>query len=152
MSEDLSAGSPIGPYRVVAPLEEGGMASLYLAHRPPSKDIVAVKIIRSRLRDDSSVIRMFQDEARTLTFVRHPNVVRVLDAGESEGERYLAMEYLHGCSLARLVDELDRREVPLPVEVVAHLGVEVAEALHAAHHAVDDEAKPLAIVHRDVSP
>ncbi len=153
MSEDIAVGDAIGPYRVVAPLEEGGMASLYLAHRPPERDIVAVKVIRSRLRDDSSVIRMFQDEARTLTHVRHPNVVRVLDAGESDDRRYLAMEYLHGCSLARLRDELERRDVGLlPVSVVAHIGVEVAEALHAAHAAVDDRGKPLGIVHRDVSP
>ncbi|MBX3272541.1 MAG: serine/threonine protein kinase [Sandaracinaceae bacterium] len=152
MSEDTSVGGAIGPYRVVAPLEDGGMASLYLAHRPPARDIVAVKVIRTRLRDDSAMVRMFQDEARTLTHVRHPNVVRVLDSGEYEHGRYLAMEYLHGCSLARLRDELERREVPLPVDVVAHVGIEVAEALHAAHGALDADGKALGIVHRDVSP
>lgn len=128
------------------------MASLYLAHRPPATDIVAVKVIRDQFREVSRIVRMFQDEVRTLTYIDHPNVVRVLEAGEYSQGRYLAMEYVHGCSLARLIDELDHLELPLPVPIAVHIGIEVARALHASHEAVDDEDRPLNIVHRDVSP
>jgi len=150
--QELSPGDDLGPYRIVAPLESGGMASLYLAHRPPDREIVAVKVIRTALREVSSIIRMFQDEVRTLTHIHHRNVVRVLDAGESDAGRFLAMEYLHGCSLARIVDELRRLERDVPVDVAIYVAAEVATALHAAHEAVDDMGRPLSIVHRDVSP
>jgi len=150
--QELSPGDDLGPYRIVAPLESGGMASLYLAHRPPDREIVAVKVIRTALREVSSIIRMFADEVRTLTHVNHRNVVRVLDAGESDAGRFLAMEYLHGCSLARIIDELRRLERDLPVDVAMYVASEVAIALHAAHEAVDERGRPLSIVHRDVSP
>lgn len=152
VSEETSAGAAIGPFRIVAPLESGGMASLFLAHRPPSRDIVAIKVIRDQLREVPRMIRMFQDEARTLTHVDHKNVVRVLEAGEYPDGRYLAMEYVHGCTLARLVDELEHRGLELPIAVGVQIAIEVATALHAAHEAVDENGRPLNIVHRDVSP
>jgi len=152
VAEEAARGDLIGAYRVVAPLEAGGMASLYLAHRPPETNIVALKVIQNQLREVSRIVRMFEDEVRTLRHIEHANVVRVLDAGEYAGGRFLVMEYVHGCSLARLVDEIDHRGLELPVSVAVHVAVEIALALHAAHEAVDEEGRPLNVVHRDVSP
>src|SRR5690348_16461745 len=95
---------------------------------------------------------MFLDEARLSGRVQHPNVVHVLDVISTTTELHLAMEYVEGESLSRLVRTLKGRDerVPLPVAVAIMIGV--LEGLHAAHEARSEAGQALQIVHRDVSP
>ena len=95
---------------------------------------------------------MFLREARLTTLLDHPNVVRALSYGECSGELFLAMEYIAGEPLSRLVAVTADRYERLPPPVVAYILAEACEGLHAAHELRDADGEPLNVVHRDVSP
>ncbi len=142
-------------YEVIAPITSGGMATLVLARRRGVggfSRLVALKLVHPHLAEDHAMINMFLDEARISAHVVHPNVVHVEEVGVEDGIYFIAMEYVHGASMAHLLKRLsqDRRRVSPTLAVC--LIAQVAEALHAAHEAVGENGKPLHIVHRDVSP
>jgi serine/threonine-protein kinase len=95
---------------------------------------------------------MFLDEARLAGSVRHPNVASVLDVGEDAQGPYLIMDYVDGLPVARLVAAAGADAEPLPVQLCARIVLEAARGLHAAHEARAPDGRPLALVHRDVSP
>jgi len=95
---------------------------------------------------------MFLREARLAALLSHPNVVHAFDFGEEEGELFLAMEYVEGSSLGRVVSELHARKQHLPVGLVAHVLAMVCEGLSAVHELKDVDGTDLHVVHRDVSP
>src|SRR3954451_15612349 len=102
----LAPGDRLRDYEVIAPLTEGGMATLMLGRRRGVggfSRLVALKVVHSHLADDSAMIRLFLDEARISARVTHPNVVHVEEIGVEGGMHFIAMEYLHGVSLARLL-------------------------------------------------
>jgi serine/threonine-protein kinase len=151
----LSPGDKLKDYEVIAPLTSGGMATLVLARRRGVggfSRLVALKLVHPHLAEDHAMINMFLDEARISAHVVHPNVVHVEEVGVEDGIYFIAMEYVHGASMAHLLKRLsqDRRRVSPTLAVC--LIAQVAEALHAAHEAVGENGKPLHIVHRDVSP
>ena len=152
---DAITPSVLGPYEILGPLRSGGMATLLLGRRRGLggfRQFVALKALHACHEKDPRMVRRFLDEARLSAHVVHPNVVHVEDLIEVDGRYYLAMEYVHGCTVARFLDELQkRRRAPTPA-VAAHIAACVAEALHAAHTCTDDEGRALHIVHRDVSP
>jgi hypothetical protein len=145
----------LGAYEILSKLRSGGMATLYLARRHGAAGfarIVAIKVVHPHLADDSRFVQMFLDEARVSSRIVHPNVVRVEELGEISDTFFLAMEYVHGCSLAELLESLSERGRWLRPELAVWIAAEVAAALHAAHEATDEVGQPLNIVHRDVSP
>jgi eukaryotic-like serine/threonine-protein kinase len=152
----LRTGDELKGYRIVAPLRSGGMARLYLARRDGVAGFsrtAAIKVIHPHLAREPRFVELFIAEARLSSKIEHPNVVRVEDLGEIDGVLFLAMEYVHGVSLGELVASLKARRRRLGFEAVAHIGVRVATALHAAHETTDAKsAKALGIVHCDVSP
>lgn len=95
---------------------------------------------------------MLVHEAELNQAVRHPNVVEVFGAGQVEGEPYLAMEYVEGVDLFRLLRRAENEQRPIPHELCAHIAAGVASALVAVHTATDALGVPLEIVHRDVTP
>lgn len=130
------------------------MATLFLGRRDGAAGFskpIAIKVIHPHLVKEPGFVEMFLDEARLASNIQHPNVVAVEELGELDGQYYLVMEYVHGCSLAQLGRQLgpSRR---LSLDLVLHIVSKVAEALHAAHEARDESGKPLQVVHRDVSP
>ncbi len=143
-------GEVLGPYRLLAELGAGGMGSVYLAEVvAPVPDLepgtkVAVKVVHPRLLESPEVVRRFLREAEVGRAVRHPGVVRTLDAGigsvEGREVHYLVMEYVRGQTLRALLQE----ETILSEDLCRHLGREVAAALEAVHAA--------GVVHRDVKP
>jgi serine/threonine-protein kinase len=142
-------------YDVIAPLTEGGMATLMLARRRGVggfSRLVALKLVHSHLTQDSAMIKLFLDEARISAHVVHPNVVHVEEVGVEGGNYFIAMEYVHGVSLARLLKRLSQDRRRMAPTLAVCLAAQVAEALHAAHEAVGEQGTPLHIVHRDVSP
>src|SRR5690349_4197590 len=131
------------------------MAEVYLARRAGPHGFakqVAVKRILPQLASDPDFVAMFVDEARVTGRLQHPNIVSVFDFGEEGGELYMAMEYVDGTTGARLIRAAAARSEDIPLEVSLHVALSVLRGLEYAHAAVDENGKPLHLVHRDVSP
>lgn len=145
----------LGRYELVAELGHGGMASVHLARtRGPAgfSKWFAIKQIHPHLAKDQRFVSMFLDEARIAASVDHPNVAQVLELGEVDGAYFIAMEYLHGETLGRLVSRSYKHGDGVDPHMAAHLVAAAATGLHAAHDGKDAEGRPLDLVHRDVSP
>jgi serine/threonine protein kinase len=145
----------LGPYELLRRIATGGMAEVYLARRAGPfgfQKLVAVKRILPQYTRDPDFVAMFIDEARVCARLGHPNIVQVFDFGEQDGELYMAMEYVDGTTGARLIRAAAARGEELPLDVCLHTALSVLRALDYAHGARDDGGKPLALVHRDVSP
>ncbi len=154
---DSSKPAPLllGPYELTQPIATGGMAEVYLARRAGPhgfEKVVAVKRILPQLAVDADFVAMFIDEARVCARLAHPNIVQVFDFGEQDGELYMAMEYVSGTTAARLVRAAAGRGEEIPLEASLHIVLSILRGLDYAHTARDGDGKPLAIVHRDVSP
>ena len=148
-----------GRYRLCYEIASGGMATLYLARADGPggyEKLVALKRIHPHLAKKKAFVDMFLDEARIASRISHPNVCGVIDFGQQEGVYYLAMEYLVGETLSRVLRKLgdpgtwvSRNDYPaLPARIVA----DACEGLHSAHELRDTSGKLLDVVHRDVSP
>ena len=133
-------GDQLGPFRLEALLGEGATGSVFKAQLEPERTEVAVKVLRKTVARDASHERRFLHEARAASAVRHRHIVRLLQAGELEGHRYLAMEYVRGRSLKQRLEA----EGPLGLEELVRLVAEVASGLDALHEH--------GLVHRDVKP
>ena len=145
----------LGRYRLVEKLGGGGMGVVYRAVLEGPKGFarpVAVKRIAPQLARDPGFSELLAAEARLCALLRHPNIVQVYELGIADGECFLAMEYVDGWDLMRVVRRCRELQRQLPVGVVLHLVGEIAAALAHAHTLVDGEGRPLSIVHRDVSP
>jgi eukaryotic-like serine/threonine-protein kinase len=149
------AGSMLGPYLLGERLGLGGMAEVYVAQRAGPRGFAkrfAVKRILPELAQDARFVAMFCDEARICAALCHPNIVQVVDFGEANGELFMAMEFVDGVSLARLLRSVSARRERFPGAVALHIAHEVLRGLAFAHQAQDEHGRPLGIVHRDVSP
>ena len=149
----------IGRYELCFELASGGMASVYLARIDGVsgfEKLVALKRIHKHLAKEKGYVDMFLDEARIASRITHPNVCSVFDFGEVDGEHYIAMEYLVGEPLSRLMsraagDPTHRRSPLLPMRMACIIA-DACEGLHAAHELKDANGDLLHVVHRDVSP
>ncbi|GIW79392.1 MAG: hypothetical protein KatS3mg105_1199 [Gemmatales bacterium] len=131
----------LGPYRLLELLGEGGMGQVYKAKHRRLQRIVALKVIRrERLSQDPEIIHRFQREAQAAAQLFHPNVVIIYDADQIDGTHFIAMEYVDGIDLARLV--FDRG--PLPIEQACDYIRQTALGLQ---HAFEQQ-----LVHRDIKP
>jgi serine/threonine protein kinase len=158
-SGTLKKGTQLGRYELVLPVAVGGMARVWAArmygHRGFTK-LVAIKTILPHLARDPAFERMFLDEARIASGVHHPNVCEIYELGEERGVLYLAMEWVSGDSLARvlkrrMVDAAPKAD-PLDPRIAARIIADACAGLHAAHNLTDDEGTALNVVHRDVAP
>jgi serine/threonine protein kinase len=158
--DDLEAvepgrGATLGKYQLLAVLGRGGMADVFLAlSRGPMgfNKLVVVKRLRSALSDDRSFRNMFLDEARIAARLNHPNVVHTHEVGEVDGNYFIAMEYLEGQSLNKIIRRLSKSGEFLPASVCARIVSDALAGLQYAHELKDFDGTPLHIVHRDVSP
>jgi tRNA A-37 threonylcarbamoyl transferase component Bud32 len=150
--------SQFGRYTLCVELASGGMASVYLAIARLSdvEKPVALKRIHPHLAKERQFVDMFLDEARIASLISHPHVCPVLDFGAHEQTYFLAMEFLVGESLARVLravrEASDSPSVERWPSIAARLVADAAEGLHAAHELRDASGEPLDVVHRDVSP
>ena len=147
--------SRIGTYDIVAKLGSGGMADVYLGTKTGAAGFsrpVVVKRIRDSLKDKADVQQMFIDEARLSSRIQHPNVVAVEELGEENGTFFMVMEYVHGVELAALLRDLAQLSRQLTPDAAVAIACAVADGLHAAHEARDEQGRRLGLVHRDVSP
>ncbi len=113
---------------------------------------VAVKRILPGLTQDPEFSDMFWDEARITSRLDHPNIVRVLDYGRVDGQLYMALEFVDGPPLSRVLRKAAKMKKPLGYPTLMTLVAQVLDALNYVHNAEDERGRPLSIVHRDVSP
>jgi Tol biopolymer transport system component/predicted Ser/Thr protein kinase len=136
-------GRHIGPYQVVEKLGEGGMGVVYLARDPRLNRQVALKCLGPDAPSDPERRRRFLQEAQAASSLNHPGIVTVYDFANADGQDVIAMEYVRGVSLDRLLTP-EGRQRPLRLADAIGYAVQVADALGAAHAA--------GIVHRDLKP
>jgi eukaryotic-like serine/threonine-protein kinase len=145
----------LGRYELVQPLGVGGMAQVFKARAlgPGGfrRDVVVKRILPEYSRD-SEFIRMFVDEAKILGLLHHPNIVQVYDFGEEDGLLFLALEYVEGPSLSRVLRTLRGANKKMPPAIVAFVAREICRALACVHELCDDQGRPLGAIHRDVTP
>src|SRR4051812_6229898 len=142
----LSPSDKVKDYEVIAPLGSGGMARLYLARRRGVggfSRLVTLKLVHPHLIEDERIVKLFLDEARISAHVAHPNVVHVEEVGKFGDSYFIAMEYVHGVSLAELLARLNERRLRLRPKLCVWLAGQIAEALHAAHEARGENGAPL---------
>ena len=144
-----------GKYKLDTRLAVGGMAEVFLARQTGpagfEKQLV-VKRILPQFAGDESFVEMFLDEGRLAAQLAHPNIVQIFELGEAEGSYYIAMEHIHGESLADLMDRAVELRVSFPHHYVARIVASVCAGLDYVHHFADVRGNPLGLVHRDVSP
>jgi serine/threonine protein kinase len=138
-------GLVLGPYHILSPLGKGGMSTVYLARdtRQPGgvRGLVALKVLPpKRAREEDRLLARFLREMDLAQRVKHPHLTRTYEAGDVGGVHYIAMEYIRGVSLRRLVADYG----PQPVARTARLFAEVAAGLGHAHEN--------GLVHRDLKP
>ena len=149
-------GVTLGRYRLLERIGEGGMAEIFIAAAHGAEGFVrhfVVKRMHPHMTRSRDAVNQFIDEGRLQSGLVHSNIVPVFDFGRVGEEYFLALEYIHGRDLERLL----RRHIetfgrPLSVPVAFYVMHEVLEALAYAHARVDSDGKTLGIVHRDVSP
>jgi serine/threonine protein kinase len=144
-----------GSYQLIAKLATGGMAEIYLArpaNDPTSKNVMVLKRILPHLAEDEHFVTMFRDEADLASKLVHKNVCHVQSFGQFGGTWFIAMEYLHGVPLSRMMTKLSKAGKMLDFRVVAGIIVQACEGLHSAHEARGPDNQLLGVVHRDVSP
>jgi serine/threonine protein kinase len=131
----------------------GGMAEIFLARETTSAASrhLVVKRILPHVADDEGFVTMFLDEARLAMRLQHPNICPVYEFGEAAGTWFIAMEWVDGVPLGKLIRKA-RATGGVPIPLVVRVIAQTSEALHYAHRARDENGAPLGIVHRDVSP
>ena len=146
----------IGQYRLTSRIATGGMAEVYVGRHIDEQGtfgpMVAVKKLLPHLVKDSSIVRMFLNEARITAQIHHPNVVRIFELGQVTGEPFIAMELLEGRTFADLRARAAEDGKRMPLGVALRILCEGCRGLGAAHEAKDDEGQSLALVHRDFTP
>lgn len=151
----LNLPRPFGPYELVRQLAVGGMAEVFMARARSVagfEKIVALKTIHPRFSEDPEFSRLLVEEANITAQLSHRNIVQVIDLGQIDGTHYIAMEYVDGVDLSRLLQKLRERQQVASPRVAAFVVREVCDGLEHAHRKVDADGKPLKIIHRDVSP
>ncbi len=143
---------PYGPYLLLKRLAVGGMAELYLAKDTRSNRMVVLKRILPYLAEEVEFLKMFLDEARIAGQLHHPNIVEVYELGRLDGSTFIAMEWVDGIDLRKVLQKEQERDAPIPPGVGAWIIARLCEALYHSHQRAGPDGKPLGIIHRDVSP
>jgi eukaryotic-like serine/threonine-protein kinase len=155
----MNAGAPAAEpttifagYRVVRPLARGGMAELSLAEPVAGGSTVVLKRLLPEFSDRSELVDLFLTEADIGQLLHHDNIVRVLDAGETDDGYFLVMEYVDGIDVSKLLAILQRQTTTLELGAAVRIAADALRGLHFAHTLKSGQGTAFGLVHRDVSP
>jgi serine/threonine protein kinase len=133
-------GTKLGHYEIRAKLGAGGMGEVYLGQDTKLDRKVAIKFLHEEFSKDADKLARFIQEAKAASALNHPNILTVYEIGEIASQNYIATELIDGHTLRHYLAAKD----PLPLNQILKIGVQVSEALAAAHQA--------GIIHRDIKP
>ena len=135
----LEPGTKIGPYLVESLIGKGGMGEVYAARDTRLQRKVAIKILPAHLSYNEDLRARFEQEAKSISALQHPNICVIHDIGSQDGVEFMVMEYVNGPTIDKLVSKDG-----LPVDVALRYAMQIADAIACAHAA--------GIVHRDLKP
>ena len=140
MNREMSANTTLSHYRILSKIGAGGMGEVYLAQDTKLDRKVAIKFLHEEFSKDADKLNRFVQEAKAASALNHPNILTVYEIGEVDGKNYIATELIDGQTLR---EHLSHKE-SLQLNSILKIGVQVSEALSAAHQA--------GIIHRDIKP
>ncbi len=144
-----------GKYSLIRKIGTGGMAEVFLARTTVAQGLnktLVIKKIHTAYARSKQFVTMFVDEAKIALGLNHPNIIQVFDFGAVGDTYFLAMEYVEGLDLLRLLQEAAKARQRLPYGLSAYIVQQLAKGLDYAHRKTDEFGQPLGIVHRDISP
>jgi serine/threonine-protein kinase len=144
-----------GRYRLLERIAVGGMGEVYLARYLSAAGIerhAVVKRILPHLNKDPNFVAHFLTEGRITSLLAHPNVVQTIELGRVADQYYIALEYIPGVTLVRLLANAMKLRRRLSIPLIHHLSIQVARALEYIHNLTNLEGDPLEIIHMDLAP
>ena len=135
-----------GRFEILKKIATGGMAEIHVAKMEGVEGfekLVVIKLLLKELAEDQKFVQMFLNEARLASRLNHPNVVQIYDLGVSDGEYYIAMEFIHGESLYRLAKARRKQKKLVPLQYTLRVASQVCEGLHYAHTKIDVHGNPM---------
>ena len=145
----------IGRYQILERIAQGGMADVFLARTFGVEGFekrLVIKRIRPTLARSPRLVAMFINEARIAVSLNHPNIVQVYELNRADGDWFIAMEHIHGRDLTRIRRTFESQSGHMPIGLAVYAVATALRGLGYAHGLVDQEGRPLGIVHGDISP
>jgi serine/threonine protein kinase len=148
-------GVRFGKYVLLNRIAVGGMAEIFLARQEGLEGFektICIKRIRPHLSSQPNFVRMFLNEAKLAAQLNHPNIVQIYDLGRINESYFIAMEYISGRDMSRIIPKGEKKEIPFPTIYALKIASNCLEGLYYAHTKTDAYGNPLNIVHRDITP
>jgi len=148
-------GTRFGKYTLLNRIAVGGMAEVFLARQEGLEGFektICIKRIRPHLSSQPNFVRMFLNEAKLAAQLNHPNVVQIYDLGRVNDSYFIAMEYISGRDMSRIIPKAEKAGISFPMIYALRIASNVCEGLYYAHTKTDAYGNPLNVVHRDITP
>lgn len=155
MASEAKKSVRFGKYTLIDRIAVGGMAEIFLARQAGLEGFektIVIKRIRPHLSKQPNFVKMFLNEAKLAAQLNHPNIVQIYDLGKIGESYFIAMEYIFGRDMRRIIPKADALGIPFPMVYALKIASSVCEGLYYAHARTDLYGNALNIVHRDVTP
>jgi eukaryotic-like serine/threonine-protein kinase len=144
----------LGKFELLCRLTAGGMSEIFLAHQKGLagfNKLVVLKTILPDISGEEDFVRMFLDEARTTAAFSHPNIAQVYELDTDDGQLFMAMEFVQGCTLVEMARACRQAKESIPIGMTLAAVRDTALALHYAHNFTDARGRKQIVIHRDVA-